>query len=164
MKQLLLAVMIFILFFLTLTACKKDTDPAINPNTTVTGSAGYAGKWTGSVTVTEINPTLCYWSGGPAEITQNWTVTGDSVKVEEIVKDNSGTYYYSWNGTIRNDTLEMISIRNINCFGVVQPNQIVVKSPISTLADRYSIQTSANYSPCPPNCLFVYHFNLSKPK
>lgn len=164
MRQLLHTMMIFMLFFSTLTGCKKDTDPAVNANTPVTGSAGYAGKWTGSVRVTEINPTLCYWSGGEAVITQNWSVSGDSVKVEEIVSDNSGTYYYSWNGTIRNDTLEMISIRNINCFGAARTIQVVVKSPILSLADRYTIQTSADYSPCPPNCLFVYHFSLSKPK
>lgn len=155
MKQLLLLIVIFLLLFWLLFGCGKDTPPNVDQQPPATDPARYSGSWTGTLTVTELNPTVCYWSGGPAEITQNWTVTGDSVKVEEIAKDNTGIYTDHWLGTIRNDTLEMVSKRDINCFGVFNSIQIVVRSRISSLADKYSIQTSANYTPCPPDCRFV---------
>ena len=162
---------IFMLLSCILPACKKDTHstvaqqtPPPPPPPPPTGLAPYSGKWTGTIDVTAQHPDLCYWNGGTVSITQNWIVVGDSVHVEDNMKDNGGTYTYYWRGTIRNDTLEIISKRNINCFGEVKSNEIVVKAPISSLIDKYRIQTSALYSPCPPNCIFLFSFTISKAK
>src|SRR5215203_2818524 len=172
MKVLFQGTAVFILFFFVLPACKKDTHSSVvqqqlpppPPPAPPTGAAPYSGKWTGTIIVTVQNPDLCSWNGGTVSITQNWIVVGDSVHVEDILKDNGGTYTYYWLGTIKKDTLEMISKRNINCFGEVKSNEIVVKAPISSLVDKYSIQTSALYSPCPPDCIFEFNFMISKAK
>jgi len=168
MKQLLRTTVIFMLLFCISPGCKKDTHSTVSQQPPApdppTGSAPYSGKWTGIINVTERYPDLCTWNGGTVGITQNWIVIGDSVQVEDIAKDNGGTYTSYWRGTIRNDTLEMISKRNINCFGEVKSTEVVVKAPISSLIDKYSIQTSAVYSMCPPDCVFVYNFIISKAK
>src|SRR5215218_7778797 len=100
MKELQRTV-IFMLFFCISPACKKDTHPTGTlqpppppPPAAPTGSAPYSGKWTGTINVTPQHPELCYCSGGIVETTQNWVVVGDSVQVEEILKDNGGTYTY----------------------------------------------------------------------
>jgi hypothetical protein len=168
MKQLLQTKVIFILLLCILPACRKDTHSSATPQPPVlpppAGSAPYSGKWTGIINVTAKYPDLCYWSGGTVAITQNWVVVGDSVQVEDIMKDSGGTYTYYWRGIIRNDTLEMTSKRNISCSGVMNAMEMVVKTPISSLTDKYSIQTSADYVPCPPNCAFVFDFIISKSK
>jgi hypothetical protein len=167
MKKLQVTV-IFMLLSCILPACKKDSTVAQQapppPPPPPLGSAPYSGKWTGIIDVTAQHPDLCYWNGGRVSITQNWIVVGDSVQVEDIMKDSGGTFTYYWRGTIRKDTLEMISKRTVNCFGEVRFNEIVVKAPISSLTDMYSIQTSVVYSMCPPNCVFVFDFIMTKPK
>ena len=166
MKELHRTTIIFMLLLCISPGCKKDTHSTLTqqPSAPSTGSAPYSGMWRGIINVTEQYPDLCAWNGGVVATTQTWTVIGDSVQVEDTMKDNGGTYVYYWSGTIRNDTLEMISKRNINCFGEAKSLELVVKAPILSLIDKYSIETSAVYSPCPPDCVFVYNFIISKSK
>ena len=166
MRELLRTTVFFMLLFCISPGCRKDTNSTDTqePPASSTGSARYSGSWRGVISVSALYPDLCAWNGDLVGITQNWTVMGDSVHVEDIAKDNSGTYTYYWHGTIRNDTLEMISKRDINCFGEAKSLEIVVKAPILSLIDKYSIETSAVYSPCPPDCVFVFNYIISKTK
>ena len=166
MKELLRNTIIFMMLLCISPGCKKNTDSTLTQQTPTPspGPAAYSGTWRGIINVTEQNPDLCTWGGGVVGTTQNWTVVGDSVQVEDISEDNGGIYTNYWLGTIRNDTLEMISKRNVNCFGEARSLEIVVKAPILSLIDKYSIETSAVYSLCPPDCVFVYNFKISKAK
>lgn len=180
MKHLFQAI-IFILIVCILPVCKKDTQstytppgpppPPAGPGPTPpptappsSGSAPYSGKWTGNISVKDSLPAVCYYLNHNLQTTQNWTVLADSVQVEEIIIDGNTTWVYYWRGTIRNDTLEMSSKRNINCGGEIKLREILVKAPITSLADKYSVQTSSVYIQCPPDCIFIYSYVMSKPK
>lgn len=97
-------------------------------------------------------------------ITLKCTVLGDSVHIEETVDEDNDRFTNYWRGTIKNDTLEMASRRNINCFGEVKLREMVIKAPVVSLPDKYRVQATTVYSMCPPDCIFIYSYDLSKAK
>jgi hypothetical protein len=189
MKRLRQATVLFVLLFSILFACKKDDpstpDPVVTPPPPpppppaapptggptpppsappLAGSAPYSGTWSGTATVRDSFPDFCYFTDKSLEIILNCTVLADSVHVEETIKDDTRTFTYYWRGTIKKDTLEMVSRRNVNCFGETKLREMVIKAPITALTDKYRVQASSVYSMCPPNCIFIFTYDLSKPK
>lgn len=189
MKKLFKAILLFILLFAVLIACKKDTPsgtapiaapplypipPTVpgpeqpTPPPTAPPASGlqpYSGIWKGTATVRDSFPTLCHFLDPSLEITMNWTVLGDSVHVAEIVKSDPGDFtYYYWRGIIKDDTLEMVSRRGITCFGELGLKEMRIKAAIASLSDRYRLQASTVYSMCLPDCIFEFTYNLSKAK
>lgn len=109
-------------------------------------------------------PAFCYFADKSLEIALQCTVLGDSVHMAESMTIGTDTYPYYWRGTIKNDTLEMVSRRNVNCFGEMKLREMVIKAPVVSLSDRYRVQATTVYSMCPPDCIFIFSYDLSKAK
>ena len=189
MKKFLPVTVLFLLLFAVLFGCEKDEPaapaavvtppppPPPPPATPVSGnptpppgappsagSAPYSGTWTGTATVRDSFPDYCYFTDKSLEINLQCTVLGDSVHIAETIKDTTGTFSYNWRGTIKNDTLEMVSRRSVNCFGETKLREMVIKAPVVSLPDKYRVQATTVYSMCPPDCIFIFSYELSKPK
>jgi hypothetical protein len=160
-------------------ACDKDSPPASNPVVTPpgpdgetpppalppsAGAAPYSGGWSGTVTVKDVKPELCSFRDKTLEVTQAWTVIGDSVHVQELIVIDRERNTYNWRGTIRNDSLAMVSKRNVLCGSSEQLLQITFKAPITASADKYNVQGYTLYTICEPNCTFEFTYQMSKAK
>lgn len=172
--------LVLLLFLLVMSCDKNDgsgsgqaVDPPIDssgeetPPPTVPvseGDAPYSGGWKGSVIVKDLSPNLCPYPDKLLETTQTWSVIGDSVQVAELLVVNRERLTYYWRGTIRNDTLEMTSKRNVDCGGALKLTQITFKAPIVALADSFRIDGYTLYDICKPNCKFDFTYQLSKAK
>jgi len=159
---------------LLLITCKKGNysdsinDPA--PDTTQPDTAQYikpySGSWKGTIQVTDINPSFCYYSGDPVSVIQNWKVkTDSSVKIEESYMDvgSSIPRSYIWEGSIHHkDSITITSSRTMTCFAQANPLVVNIKAKIIKNGDRYSLETSIDYPMCPPDCLFIFNYLMTK--
>lgn len=138
----------------------EETPPPDAPPSA--GSAPYSGRWSGTVTITDVNPNFCVYPDKLVEVAQSWTVQGDSVQVAEIVVINSERKTYYWRGTIRNDTLEMLSKRYERCAGENRLRQLKLKAPIKAAANTYGLEAYTVYDVCEPHCTFEWAYQLRK--
>lgn len=164
---------------LLLITCKKENsigsinNPATGttqPDTTQVDTTHYikpySGTWKGTIQVTDVNPSFCHYVGDPVSVIQNWKVkTDSSVKIEESYKDvgSSTRRFYIWEGSIHHkDSITITSSRTINCFGQANILAVNIKSKIIKNGDRYSLETSLDYPMCPPDCLFIFNYLMTK--
>ena len=82
--------------FLVASCKKEDVQPGNQTNNnpasaSETGMHLYIGTWTGTITVDELHPTVCTYSGDPMTVTQKWSVNNDSsfTIVEAILLSNT---------------------------------------------------------------------------
>ena len=138
----------------------EETPPPDAPPSA--GSAPYSGRWSGTITVTDIDSAYCVHPDKLLETAQGWTVRGDSVQVSEIIVVNSERQTFYWRGTIRNDTLQMESKRYERCAGQISLRQLRLKAPITMVNNTYSLEGFTVYNLCEPNCRFEYAYQLRK--
>lgn len=143
-------------------ATDEETPPPTLPPSA--GAAPYSGGWSGTVTVKDVNPARCTFRDKTLEVTQAWTVIGDSVQIEELIAIDRERKTYYWRGTIRNDTLSIISKRNELCSMGTQLHQMALKVPITVSVDSYNAEGYTLYSICDPNCAFEFTYKISKSK
>jgi len=140
---------------------EETPPPALPPSA---GAAPYSGGWSGVVTVKDVDSAVCSFRDKTLEVTQAWTVIGDSVHVEEIIVINRERNTYNWRGTIRNDSVSMVSKRLVQCGAGTKLEQIAFKAPITASADSYNVQGYTLYTLCDPNCTFEFTYQMSKAK
>jgi len=138
----------------------EETPPPDAPPST--GTAPYSGRWSGTIAVTDVYPNFCVYPDKLVETAQSWTVRGDSVQVAEIIVVNNERQTYYWRGTIRNDTLEMLSRRYERCSGDRLLRQLRLKAPIKATATGYNLEGFSVYDVCQPNCTFEFAYLLHK--
>lgn len=163
-KQILVFAVSLVILVLS---CKKEkTSSGSNTNiaTEYPGDKPYSGLWSGTVVEKDSLPSLCRFVESNWKVLQKWLVKGDSVFIDETILLNYETLKYNWKGTIKNDTLDILSSRNINCFGIVSLSEVFIKAPITISVDNYNFQTRTIYPMCLPNCIFILNYNMSKTK
>ncbi len=121
------------------------------------GLSRFSGVWSGTVTNTQVG--ACTFTGGPRNVTMDWTVT-DAGQVNINERQSSGTWS---NGTITADLRVSINHTNTStCFGSSNTHSVTYSGTIQTVGSSDRVDLEATETPCPPDCVFRIVYSMTK--